>query len=71
MYTTAAESILYNQELMKPYITVKELLPKLWKIPQEYYKNRYICVIHGVGMMDEFPAISDQYDPEADHKWVF
>lgn len=57
--------ILYNQELMKPGISVKELVSKLWDTPPEYFQNRYTVVIHGVGMADEYPAIYDKQDVDA------
>ena len=57
--------ILYNQELLKPGISIKELIPQLWDTPSAYFKNRYTCVIHGVGMADEYPAIYDKQELDA------
>ena len=57
LYTLAAESIQYNKELIKPGIAFREMSEKFWKIPDEYFDNRYGVVVHGVGLVDEYPAI--------------
>ena len=36
---------------------VKEFTKKSWKLPEEYYGNRYSCMVHGIGLCDEWPMI--------------
>lgn len=31
---------------------------RAWKTPDEFKENAYTCVIHGVGMTDEFPRVN-------------
>ena len=35
----------------------KEISEKCWKIPDEFFENRYPEIIHGVGLADEYPII--------------
>ena len=64
LYTLAAESIQYNKEIVKPGVAFREMSEKFWKIPEEYFDNRYGVVVHGVGLTDEYPAIKYSSDFE-------
>jgi len=57
LYLMAVEHIDYNVRLIKPGISFKEFTEKSWKLPEEYYGNRYPCMVHGVGLCDEWPLI--------------
>ena len=57
LYQMAVEHINYNAELIKPGLTFKEFTEKSWKLPEEYYGNRYSCMAHGIGLCDEWPMI--------------
>jgi len=57
LYLMAAEHINHNSRLIKPGISFKEFTEKSWKLPDEYYGNRYSCMIHGIGLCDEWPMI--------------
>jgi Xaa-Pro aminopeptidase len=57
LYQMAVEHINYNAELIKPGLPFKEFTEKSWKLPEEYYGNRYSCMVHGVGLCDEWPLI--------------
>ena len=35
----------------------KEFIEKSWKLPEEYYGNRYSVMVHGIGLCDEWPSI--------------
>jgi len=58
LYQTAYEQIQKNMEILKPGMSFHEFSSNAWKIPEEFYKNRYCCVAHGIGMVDEYPAIA-------------
>ena len=57
LYQMAAEHINYNSRLIKPGISFKEFTEKSWKLPEEYYGNRYSCMVHGIGLCDEWPMV--------------
>jgi len=57
LYLMAVEHINHNSRLVKPGISFKEFAEKSWKLPDEYYGNRYVNMVHGVGLCDEWPSI--------------
>ena len=57
LYQMAVEHINYNSRLIKPGMSFKEFTEKSWKLPDEYYGNRYSCMVHGIGLCDEWPMI--------------
>ena len=57
LYLLAVEQINHNSRLIKPGISFKEFTKKSWKLPEEYYGNRYSVMVHGIGLCDEWPAI--------------
>ena len=53
----AMDQIDHNFRLIKPGMTFKEFVQKiLGAYPDEYYGNRYSCMVHGIGLCDEWPA---------------
>ncbi|WP_232324829.1 M24 family metallopeptidase [Halobacillus mangrovi] len=57
LYQTAYEQIQYNTELLKPGMTFREYAEKSWRIPDEFFPNRYFTVAHGTGLSGEYPYI--------------
>ena len=57
LYKMAVEHINYNSRLIKNGMSFKEFTEKSWKLPEEYYGNRYSCMVHGIGLCDEWPMI--------------
>jgi len=57
LYLMAVEHINHNSRLIKPGMSFKEFTEKSWKLPEEYYGNRYSCMVHGIGLCDEWPMI--------------
>ena len=57
IYLMAVEHINYNSRLIKPGLSFTEFTEKSWKLPDEYYGNRYSCMVHGIGLCDEWPMI--------------
>jgi Xaa-Pro aminopeptidase len=62
LYATAYEQIHHNLELMKPGMSFREFSERSWKIPDKYLGNRYSCVAHGIGMVDEYPSVAHVVD---------
>ena len=57
IYLMAVEHINHNSRLIKPGMSFKEFTEKSWKLADEYYGNRYSCMVHGIGLCDEWPMI--------------
>ena len=57
LYQMAVEQISHNYRLIKSGTSFKEFTEKSWKLPEEYYGNRYSCMLHGIGLCDEWPQI--------------
>ncbi len=57
LYLMAVEHINHNSRLIKTGVSFKEFTEKSWKLPEEYYGNRYSCMVHGIGLCDEWPQI--------------
>jgi Xaa-Pro aminopeptidase len=62
LYGLAMDQIHYNIDLVKPGLSFQEFAEKAWRIPNEFYANRYSCVAHGVGMCDEWPKVTHAPD---------
>lgn len=65
LYQTAAEQLAHNLSLVRPGITFREYSEQAWKIPDEFLRNRYSVLAHGIGLCDEYPAIAHQVDWES------
>jgi Xaa-Pro aminopeptidase len=62
LYEAAYSQVHFNMDLIRPGMTFREFSEKAWKIPEIYQKNRYSCVAHGIGMVDEYPSVAHQVD---------
>ncbi len=43
---------------MRPGITLAEIQARAFEVPEEFHEQAYPCVIHGVGMCDEYPRVN-------------
>ena len=57
LYSMATDQIDHNARLIKPGMPFKEFVKKSWVLPEDYYGNRYSCMVHGIGLCDEWPQI--------------
>lgn len=57
LYDLAQEQVLRNMALIKPGVGFHEFAQKSWKVPQRFFANRYMVLVHGVGLCDEWPAV--------------
>ncbi|MDR5825259.1 Xaa-Pro peptidase family protein [Caballeronia sp. LZ043] len=62
LYEQAYAQVHTNMDLLKPGMTFREFSEKAWRIPERFIKNRYCCLAHGIGMVDEYPSIAHQVD---------
>jgi len=58
LYRLALAEIEHNLRLIKPGITLKDFQRQALIQPEEFHANAYTCLIHGVGMADEFPRVN-------------
>ena len=57
LYKMSLDQINHNSRLIKNGMSFQEFIEKSWKLPDEYYGNRYSVMAHGIGMCDDWPAI--------------
>ncbi|ANG65025.1 peptidase M24 [Marinobacterium aestuarii] len=58
LYSLAHEQIHTNMGLIRAGLSYRDFTHRAWPIPAEFHHNRYCCLIHGVGLADEFPAVA-------------
>ncbi|HTS92083.1 MAG TPA: Xaa-Pro peptidase family protein [Stellaceae bacterium] len=58
LYAIAQEQVLFNMNLIKPGVGFREFAEKCWSVPEEFVPNRYMMMVHGVGLVDEYPSIA-------------
>jgi Xaa-Pro dipeptidase len=64
LYSLAMEQIDFNINILKAGMEFRDISNSAWKIPDEFQKNRYGSLIHGVGLADEYPSIKHSQDFE-------
>lgn len=57
-YQIAYDHIMTNMSMVKPGVSIKELIFGGHQLPEEYVPGQYSCRFHGVGLCDEWPHIS-------------
>jgi Xaa-Pro aminopeptidase len=58
LYGLALEQLTHNISLIRPGVTFREFSEKCWTVPAHFEKNRYMMMVHGAGLVDEYPTIS-------------
>jgi len=61
VYQLAAAEIEHNLTLVKPGMSFLEFQRQAFPVPEEYRENAYTCLVHAVGMCDEYPRINPPY----------
>ena len=62
LYEVAQEQVLHNIGLLRAGLEFRDFVERAWQVPDAYVANRYMTLIHGVGMVDEFPGIAYAQD---------
>ena len=57
LYGAALEQIEHNVALIEPGMDFREYMERSWPIPDRYLADRYSCLLHGVGLADEYPGV--------------
>jgi Xaa-Pro aminopeptidase len=58
LYQLAQEQVLFNADIIKPGLTFREFAERCWPVPEAFVPNRYLMMVHGVGVADEYPSIA-------------
>jgi Xaa-Pro aminopeptidase len=58
LYAIAQEQVMFNVQLLRPGVSFREFGEICWPVPEAYVPNRYMMMLHGVGMVDEYPSIA-------------
>ncbi|MGO1120130.1 M24 family metallopeptidase [Rhodovibrionaceae bacterium A322] len=62
LYNLAYDQLQHDIALLKPGRSFREISENCWPIPPEFQVNRYGCMVHGVGLADEWPSIPYSQD---------
>ncbi|MEZ5537462.1 MAG: dimethylsulfonioproprionate lyase DddP [Thiolinea sp.] len=54
----AHEHIMTNMQMLKPGVSMRELSLNCHRLDDQYQKGKYGCLMHGVGLCDEWPLIA-------------
>ena len=54
----AHEHIMTNMEMLKPGVHIKELTMNSHRLHDRFQKQKYGCLMHGVGLCDEWPLVA-------------
>lgn len=66
LHAYAAEQVAYNCSLLKPGLSFRDFREKAWVIPERFQELSCGSILHGVGMIDEWPDIHwDRNSPTA------
>ncbi len=54
----AHDHIMTNMELLGPGVMIPDIIRRIHRLRDEYKKLKYGCLMHGVGLCDEWPLIA-------------
>lgn len=58
LYRLAYEEVQANLGLVRPGISFFEIQDQAFNVPEEYRQQAYPCIMHAVGLCDEYPRIN-------------
>ncbi|MGD8838734.1 MAG: Xaa-Pro peptidase family protein [Gammaproteobacteria bacterium] len=64
IYRMAVEQIEHNLKLVYPGMTLTEMQRRAFPVPEECRENSYPCIMHAVGMCDEYPQAKHLFREE-------
>lgn len=62
LHGLAAEQVRFNTELLRPGLAFRDYTAQAWRVPPRFREQDYGCIAHGVGLVDEWPAIYGNVD---------
>ena len=67
LYAHALNQIEHNTNIIRPGMTFHEFNDKSWRMPEEFWDQRYSVAFHGAGLCDEYPAVPTHVDMDRGH----
>lgn len=64
LFGHARDQIAHNCALLRPGLSFREFAERSWAVPAQYVHNRYMMMVHGCGLVDEFPSVAYAVDFE-------
>ena len=64
IYRMAVDEIEHNLKLVYPGMTLKEMQQQAYPVAEECRENAYPCIMHAVGMCDEYPQVKHLFRQE-------
>ncbi len=61
LYQLAVAEIEHNRALLRPGLTFNDFQTQAYDVPEEFHENAYTCVVHAVGMCDEYPRVNPRF----------
>ena len=61
LYRLAYEEVEYNKSLLRPGLGFIEFQQQAYQQSEEFHEHAYTCVVHGVGMCDEYPRVNPAF----------
>ena len=61
LYRLALDEIEHNRALIRPGVRFSDLQAQAFDVPEEFREQAYPCLIHAVGMCDEYPRINYRF----------
>jgi Xaa-Pro aminopeptidase len=61
----AADQLSHNIGLLRAGVSFREFAERCWPVPDRYVHNRYMMMLHGSGLVDEYPSIAYAVDFDA------
>ncbi|MEZ5924633.1 MAG: Xaa-Pro peptidase family protein [Hyphomicrobiaceae bacterium] len=58
LYRLALDEVEHNMKLVRPGISYVEFQERAFPVPEEFQAQAYPCIIHAVGMCDEYPRVN-------------
>lgn len=62
LYAMAVDEIDHNMALIRPGVSFREFTEKAWTVPADVRARRTMSMLHGAGMVDEWPRIPQAYE---------
>ncbi len=61
LYRLALEEVETNMSLIRPGVSLFELQDRAFDVPEEFRDQAYPCLMHAVGMCDEYPRVNYKF----------
>ncbi len=65
IYRFAYDRLHENLRRLKAGLSFREFAEACGNLPEQYHPNRYDCVVHGIGLCDEYPFVGHWEDFQA------